>query len=215
MGVGVGGNRGRRRAGECWTVAPAMVTRVASSPLCFFFSSRRRHTRLQGDWSSDVCSSDLIGKYLGAGYTVKATVGHVRDLPQRKLGVDVDNGFTPEYVPIKEKAKTLAEIKKAAKASSRVLIATDPDREGEAIAWHVAESLGNGGKVSRVLFHEITKDAVTQALANPLDIDQKKVDAQQARRVLDRLVGYKTSPLLWKSIKTGLSAGRVGDRPPR
>ncbi len=150
-----------------------------------------------------------IGKYLGSGYTVKATVGHVRDLPQRKLGVDVENGFTPEYVPIKEKAKTLAEIKKAAKASSRVLIATDPDREGEAIAWHVAESLGNGGKVRRVLFHEITKDAVNQALANPLDIDQKKVDAQQARRVLDRLVGYKTSPLLWKSIKTGLSAGRV------
>ena len=150
-----------------------------------------------------------IGKYLGSGYTVKATVGHVRDLPQRKLGVDVDNGFTPEYVTIKEKAKTLADIKKAAKASSRVLIATDPDREGEAIAWHVAESLGNGGKVRRVLFHEITKDAVKQALANPLDIDQKKVDAQQARRVLDRLVGYKTSPLLWKSIKTGLSAGRV------
>jgi len=150
-----------------------------------------------------------IGKYLGAGYTVKATVGHVRDLPQRKLGVDVDNDFAPEYVPIKEKAKTLAEIKKAAKASSRVLIATDPDREGEAIAWHVAESLGNGGKVQRVLFHEITKDAIKQALANPLDIDQKKVDAQQARRVLDRLVGYKTSPLLWKSIKTGLSAGRV------
>src|SRR5438309_2029888 len=150
-----------------------------------------------------------IGKYLGAGYTVKATVGHVRDLPQRKLGVDVDNDFTPEYVPIKEKAKTLAEIKKAAKASSRVLIATDPDREGEAIAWHVAESLGNGGKVQRVLFHEITKDAIKQALANPLDIDQNKVDAQQARRVLDRLVGYKTSPLLWKSIKTGLSAARV------
>jgi DNA topoisomerase I len=150
-----------------------------------------------------------IGKYLGAGYTVKATVGHVRDLPQRKLGVDVDNGFAPEYVPIKEKAKTLAEIKKAAKASRRVLIATDPDREGEAIAWHVAESLGNGGKVQRVLFHEITKDAITEALAHPLDIDQNKVDAQQARRVLDRLVGYKTSPLLWKSIKTGLSAGRV------
>jgi len=152
-----------------------------------------------------------IGKYLGSGYTVKATVGHLRDLPQRKLGVDVENGFTPEYVTIKEKAKTLAEIKKAAKASERVLLATDPDREGEAIAWHVASQLGNGGggKVRRVLFHEITKDAVAQALANPLDIDQRKVDAQQARRVLDRLVGYKTSPLLWKSIKTGLSAGRV------
>jgi len=150
-----------------------------------------------------------IGKYLGSGYTVKATVGHVRDLPQRELGVDVEHGFTPKYVTIKEKAKTLAEIKKAAKQSERVLIATDPDREGEAIAWHVAESLGNGNNVRRVLFHEITKDAVRQALANPLEIDQRKVDAQQARRVLDRLVGYKTSPLLWKSIKTGLSAGRV------
>jgi DNA topoisomerase-1 len=150
-----------------------------------------------------------ISKYLGRGYTVKATVGHVRDLPPRKLGVDVDNGFTPEYVTIKEKAKTLAEIKKAAKGAARVLIATDPDREGEAIAWHVAEQLGNGGKVRRVLFHEITKDAVAQALANPQDIDRRKVDAQQARRILDRLVGYKASPVLWKSIKTGLSAGRV------
>jgi DNA topoisomerase-1 len=150
-----------------------------------------------------------IGKYLGRGYTVKATVGHVRDLPKRELGVDVEHGFAPTYVTIKEKAKTLAEIKKAAKTSERVLIATDPDREGEAIAWHVAGQLGNGGKVRRVLFHEITKDAVAQALANPLEIDQRKVDAQQARRVLDRLVGYKASPLLWKSIKTGLSAGRV------
>ncbi len=150
-----------------------------------------------------------IGKYLGPGYTVKATVGHVRDLPQRELGVDIEHGFAPKYVTIKEKAKTLADIKKAAKRSERVLIATDPDREGEAIAWHVAGQLGNGKKVRRVLFHEITKDAVAQALANPLNIDQRKVDAQQARRVLDRLVGYKASPLLWKSIKTGLSAGRV------
>ncbi len=150
-----------------------------------------------------------IGKYLGRGYTVKATVGHVRDLPKRELGVDVEHGFAPTYVTIKEKAKTLAEIKKADKTSERVLIATDPDREGEAIAWHVAGQLGNGGKVRRVLFHEITKDAVAQALAHPLEIDQRKVDAQQARRVLDRLVGYKASPLLWKSIKTGLSAGRV------
>jgi len=150
-----------------------------------------------------------IGKYLGRGYTVKATVGHVRDLPPRKLGVDVENGFAPEYVTIKEKAKTLAEIKRAARASDRVLIATDPDREGEAIAWHVATQLGNGHKVRRVLFHEVTKDAVARALASPLDIDQSKVDAQQARRILDRLVGYKASPLLWKSVKSGLSAGRV------
>ena len=151
-----------------------------------------------------------IGKYLGRGYTVKATVGHLRDLPRRELGVDVENGFTPKYVTIKEKAKTLADIKKAAKSADRVLLATDPDREGEAIAWHVASQLnGAKGKVRRVLFHEITKDAVAKAIASPLDIDQRKVDAQQARRVLDRLVGYKASPLLWKSIKTGLSAGRV------
>src|SRR5215813_8882756 len=112
------------------------------------------------------------GKYLGRGYTVKATVGHLRDLPTRKLGVDVDNGFTPEYVTIKEKAKTLAEIKRAAKGAERVLLATDPDREGEAIAWHVASQLNGGGdgKIRRVLFHEITKDAVSEALANPLDI---------------------------------------------
>src|SRR5438105_5173297 len=152
-----------------------------------------------------------IGKYLGRGYTVKATIGHLRDLPRRELGVDVENNFTPKYVTIKEKAKTLAEIKKAAKAADRVLLATDPDRESEGIAWHVASQLtGDGnGRIQRVLFHEITKDAVAQALANPMDIDQRKVDAQQARRVLDRLVGYKASPVLWKSIKTGLSAGRV------
>src|SRR5213594_1366745 len=150
-----------------------------------------------------------IGKYLGRGYTVKATIGHLRDLPKRELGVDVENNFAPKYVTIKEKAKTLAEIKKAAKAADRVLLATDPDREGEAIAWHVASQLNGNGNIQRVLFHEITKDAVAEALSNPLDIDQRKVDAQQARRVLDRLVGYKASPVLWKSIKTGLSAGRV------
>src|SRR5437879_8814139 len=150
-----------------------------------------------------------IGKYLGRGYTVKATVGHLRDLPKRELGVDVENGFTPKYVTIKEKAKTLAEIKKAAKAADRVLLATDPDREGEAIAWHVASQLNGNGSIRRVLFHEITKDAVAEALLNPLDIDQRNVDAQQARRVRDRLVGYTAWPVLWKSIKTGLSAGRV------
>src|SRR5437879_8331576 len=124
-----------------------------------------------------------IGKYLGAGYTVKATVGHLRDLPQRKLGVDVENGFTPEYVTIKEKAKTLAEIKRAAKASERVLLATDPDREGEAIAWHVASQLGNGGagKGRRVLFQQSTEDAVAQAMAHPLDIGQRTVAPEQAR----------------------------------
>lgn len=150
-----------------------------------------------------------IGRYLGKGYTVKATVGHIRDLPQRKLGVDVDKGFQPEYVTIRGKGKTLAEIKKAAKASEQVLLATDPDREGEAIAWHVADQIGNGANVRRVLFHEITKQAIAAAIDAPVDIDERKVEAQQARRILDRLVGYKASPLLWKSVKTGLSAGRV------
>ena len=147
-----------------------------------------------------------IGKYLGRGYTVKATVGHLRDLPRRELGVDVENGFAPKYVTIKEKAKTLAEIKKAAKGADRVLLATDPDREGEAIAWHVASQLngdGADGRIRRVLFHEITKDAVAQALANPLDIDQRKVDAQQARRVLDRLVATRHRPSSGRASRPG------------
>lgn len=150
-----------------------------------------------------------IGKYLGSGYDVKATVGHLRDLPTRELGVDVDDGFRPKYVTIKGKTKTLAEIKKAAKGAREVFLATDPDREGEAIAWHVADQIGNGVPTRRVLFQEITKDAVQQAMAAPQDIDEQKVNAQQARRILDRLVGYKASPILWKTIKTGLSAGRV------
>ena len=153
-----------------------------------------------------------IGKYLGRGYSVKATVGHLIDLPTRKLGVEIDDKgttFLPEYVTIKGKTQTLSDIKKAAKVASQVLLATDPDREGEAIAWHVATQIGNGVPTRRILFHEITKDAIQEALRTPSDIDQAKVDAQQARRVLDRLVGYKASPILWKTIKTGLSAGRV------
>ncbi|MEO8225908.1 MAG: type I DNA topoisomerase [Gemmatimonadota bacterium] len=150
-----------------------------------------------------------IAKYLGAGYSVKATVGHIRDLPTRKLGVEIEGGrFTPEYVIIKGKTATVSEIKKAAKEASHVYLATDPDREGEAIAWHMASQLGSI-PMQRVLFHEITKDAVQEAIANAGNIDEQKVNAQQARRVLDRLVGYKASPILWKSIKTGLSAGRV------
>ena len=150
-----------------------------------------------------------LSKYLGEGYSVKATVGHLRDLPKRELGVDIEAGFVPKYVTIRGKGKTLAELRNAAKASSAVFLATDPDREGEAIAWHVADQLGDNGNVYRVLFHEITKDAVSDALQNPTAIDENKVEAQQARRILDRLVGYKVSPLLWKSVKTGLSAGRV------
>ena len=150
-----------------------------------------------------------IGKYLGSGYDVKATVGHLRDLPTRELGVDVDRGFEPKYVTIKGKTKTLAELKKAAKAASTIYLATDPDREGEAIAWHVADQLNSQAPVHRVLFEEITRDAVLAAMREPKQIDERKVDAQQARRILDRLVGYKASPILWRTIKTGLSAGRV------
>src|SRR5687767_1503231 len=152
-----------------------------------------------------------IGKYLGRAYRVKATVGHVRDLPQKKLGIDIESGFLPEYVTIVGKEKTLADLKTAAKDAREIFLATDPDREGEAIAWHVAEQIRRrgGAPIRRVLFHEITKDAVQHAIANAGVIDEKKVEAQQARRVLDRLVGYKASPLLWKTVKTGLSAGRV------
>jgi DNA topoisomerase-1 len=150
-----------------------------------------------------------ISKYLDASYAVKATVGHIRDLPQRELGVDVERGFQPKYVTIRGKGKQLAAIKRAAKDASSVLLATDPDREGEAIAWHVADQIGNESRVRRVLFHEITKDAVREAVSRPAAIDQQKVEAQQARRILDRLVGYKASPLLWRSVQRGLSAGRV------
>ena len=150
-----------------------------------------------------------IGRYLGSGYDVRATVGHLRDLPTRELGVDVEKGFEPKYVTIKGKTKTLSELKKAAKTASTIFLATDPDREGEAIAWHVADQLKAKVPTHRILFHEITKEAIRDALADPGKIDDRKVDAQQARRILDRLVGYKASPILWRSIKTGLSAGRV------
>jgi DNA topoisomerase-1 len=152
-----------------------------------------------------------IGKYLGRGYRVKATIGHVRDLPEKKIGIDIENGFEPEYVTIPGKEKTVAELKHAAKDAREIFLATDPDREGEAIAWHVASQVRrkNGAPIKRVLFHEITKDAVQSAIARAGEIDERKVDAQQARRVLDRLVGYKASPVLWKTVKKGVSAGRV------
>lgn len=152
-----------------------------------------------------------IEKYLGAGYKVMASFGHVRDLPKSKLGIDIENGFEPEYVtPIKAK-KTLTNLKTAAKNADSILLATDPDREGEAISWHLAEALGlNKTKnYGRITFQEITKDAVLFAAAHPREIDEDLVDAQQARRVLDRLVGYNLSPLLWRKIRKGLSAGRV------
>ncbi|MBK7907417.1 MAG: type I DNA topoisomerase [Gemmatimonadetes bacterium] len=152
-----------------------------------------------------------IGKYLGNAYAVKATVGHIRDLPVKNIGIDTDAGFEPQYVTIPGKEKTVAELKSAAKTASAVFIATDPDREGEAIAWHVEQQIKgkNAPPIKRALFYEITKDAVKKALDEARAIDMKKVDAQQARRVLDRLVGYKASPVLWKTVKKGLSAGRV------
>ena len=149
-----------------------------------------------------------IGKYLGSGYDVKATVGHLRDLPTRELGVDVDNGFEPKYVTIKGKTKTLSELKKAAKGASAIYLATDPDREGEAIAWHVADQIKAGVPTHRILFHEITKEAIQEALRDPGEIDDRKVDAQQARRILDRLVGYKASPILWTRGIRGRSRTR-------
>src|SRR6188472_1601033 len=152
-----------------------------------------------------------INKYLGRNYKVIASMGHVRDLPKSKLGVDVDDDFEPSYEVIASRKKVLKELKDEAKKSSDIFIATDPDREGEAIGWHLAEELGSGNKkkIRRLMFNEITKKGVLAALEKPTTIDKKMVDAQQARRVLDRLVGYKISPLLWDKVRRGLSAGRV------
>ena len=151
-----------------------------------------------------------IGKYLGAEYTVKASMGHLRDLPKSTMGVDIENGFVPEYVPMESKSEIISELRKAAKAADTVYLATDPDREGEAISWHLKELLKlPDSKTKRVTFNEITQKVVREAIENPRDIDSDLVDAQQARRVLDRIVGYQLSPLLWKKVRRGLSAGRV------
>ena len=152
-----------------------------------------------------------IGKYLGPDYQVLASMGHVRDLPKSKMGVDLESGdFTPNYQPIPGKEEVIEELKDAADHSQKVYLATDPDREGEAISWHLKELLDlPDGKASRVTFNEITKKVVTESIAAPREIDQNLVDAQQARRILDRIVGYELSPLLWKKIRRGLSAGRV------
>jgi DNA topoisomerase-1 len=150
-----------------------------------------------------------LAKYLGRGYQVKASVGHVVDLPKSKLGVDVENDFTPEYAVIHGKGKVIDELKKAAKDKDDIYLAPDPDREGEAIAWHIADRLGHKKNVHRVLFNEITKKAVQEAIKNPQKLDHNKFEAQVARRILDRLVGYQLSPLLWTKVRRGLSAGRV------
>lgn len=151
-----------------------------------------------------------ISKYLGSKYIVKASVGHLIDLPKSQIGIDVDNNFEPKYITIRGKGAILKDLKDASKKVKNVYLAADPDREGEAIAWHIANALGlEEGAKSRVVFNEITKQAVKDAIQEPRVIDKNLVEAQQARRILDRLVGYKISPLLWKKIKKGLSAGRV------
>ncbi len=151
-----------------------------------------------------------IGKYLGPDYMVKASMGHLRDLPKSTMGVDIDGNFEPEYIPLPNKSDLIDELKKAAKKADTVYLATDPDREGEAIAWHLKELLElSDEKAKRAPFNEITKKVVEEAIANPRAIDNCLVDAQQARRVLDRIVGYQLSPLLWKKVRRGLSAGRV------
>ena len=152
-----------------------------------------------------------IEKFLGKShYTVKASVGHVRDLPKSKLGVDIENNFEPQYINIRGKGDLIKELKKEAKKSKKVYLATDPDREGEAISWHLAYILGlDQNDECRIEFNEITKDAIKKAIKSPRNIDINLVDAQQARRVLDRLLGYQISPILWQKVRKGLSAGRV------
>ena len=151
-----------------------------------------------------------IEKYLGSDYKVVASMGHLRDLPKSTLGIDIENDFEPKYIPVKDHKEVIDNLKKLSKSSGTVYLATDPDREGEAISWHLKELLNlPDDRARRVTFNEITKKVVTESIRNPRDIDSDLVDAQQARRLLDRLVGYKLSPLLWKKIKRGLSAGRV------
>ncbi len=151
-----------------------------------------------------------IEKFLGRRYQVSASLGHVRDLPKSQLGVDVGGGFSPKYITIRGKGDILKELREQAKKADKILLATDPDREGEAISWHLAQVLGlDDQQLCRIEFYEITKDALQKAVKNPRQIDQNRVEAQQARRILDRLVGYKLSPLLWKKVRRGLSAGRV------
>lgn len=151
-----------------------------------------------------------IKKYLGRDYEILSSMGHVIDLPASKLGVDIKDGFKPQYATIKGKAKTLTQIKKSAQQADNIYLACDPDREGEAIAWHIAGQIKNTKKkVHRVMFYEITKESITKGIAHPGKIDLNRVEAQQARRILDRLVGYQVSPLLWKTVRRGLSAGRV------
>ena len=151
-----------------------------------------------------------ISRFLGSDFIVESSYGHIRDLPSSKLGVDVEKDFEPQYIIPRKASPTVKKLKKEAAKTEKTILATDEDREGEAIAWHLVQALGlPKTKVERIVFHEITKKAIEDALKNPRAIDEKLVDSQQARRILDRLVGYKLSPFLWKKIYRGLSAGRV------
>ncbi|MDO8621369.1 MAG: type I DNA topoisomerase [Candidatus Levybacteria bacterium] len=150
-----------------------------------------------------------IGKFLGKDFEIIASMGHIMDLPKSKIGIDFENNFQPQYELVADKGKIIGELKTAAKTADTIILATDPDREGEAIASHIADMLRSNSKLQRIVFHEITKEAIEEAFKNPRDIDVNLVDAQTARRVLDRLVGYKLSPLLWRKVRRGLSAGRV------
>src|SRR3989339_2128578 len=153
--------------------------------------------------------SRTIGKYLGKDFVIKASMGHVIDLPVKELGIDIENNFKPKYVTMKGKAKVISELRKAAEKAQNIFLAPDPDREGEAIAWHISEIVSKANPkavIHRVLLNEITQNAVRKAVDSPLSIDMRKVHAQQARRILDRIVGYKISPFLWKTVYRGLSA---------
>jgi len=180
----------------------------ASTPPCEGNAGSERASKLVIVESP--AKAHTIGRYLGKGYQVRASMGHVRDLPRSKLGVDINNNFTPEYRILPGRAREVAALRKAASGAAEVYMATDLDREGEAIAWHLAELLNlDSSRVRRVVFNEITRDAVQRAFAHPVALDMNKVNAQQARRILDRIVGYHLSPLLWKKVARGLSAGRV------
>src|SRR3989344_8463666 len=150
-----------------------------------------------------------LSRFLGKDYQIEASMGHVRDLPRKTLAVDLDHDFAPEYVVVPEKAKVVKKLKESAKKASEIFLSMDPDREGEAIAFHIKHLIGGNGKFRRVVFHEITKPAIEAAFQHPRSIDKNLVEAQQGRRVLDRLVGYTLSPLLWRKVRRGLSAGRV------
>ena len=151
-----------------------------------------------------------LKKFLGSNYKIEASMGHVRDLPKSEMGIDIDNDFEPKYITIRGKGQLLAKLRKEVKSVDKIYLATDPDREGEAISWHLLYSLNLHDKnVFRITFNEITKTAVQKSIKQAREIDMDLVDAQQARRALDRIVGYKMSPLLWQKIKKGLSAGRV------